>query len=985
MQAMASRASDASGRERRERTPIPSQRNLLLLLALTSLFGSSAAGQDGGGLYSGLERSSLENGLEVWTLPRPRTETVALRLVVHTGFRDESADDYGLAHFTEHWMFTDSAEHSEDEVKALITDLGGRWNGVTHLDWTIYQADLLAGDLERGLRWLAEILGTCRFNPALEDRVRREVREEYRNSYAVLPAGLEWVRRLSGWGTSVDRASALLFPDSTVVLRSTRLGPVLDSLGVEQARRVWQSRYVASDMTLVVVGRVEPKSVLQAARRHLGALRAGARPDPALRRTPGRAGKLIVVRESMPCLRSERALALALRTDGRRSTERTAGMLALRVLRDRLERELIDERSILETLPFLRIEAADAGVALLYSIHDAGRADSVRSSFEQQAAALVSRGPDAAELEQARFEVEGALLRGTEDNPDLAQDLAELASAFRVDEPLPDPLVELRSLDREGVATAATRLLAPENQLWLVWEPAFSLLHAGFGLVGLAAGAFLWSRWRRRRRRLRAAAAVLLVLGTSGAVRARAEALPFEHETLPGGPELWLSPAPDSRTAAAELVIRAGSRDEPAERAGAAELLREMLLSGGRAGDEHQTRTALERLGGRWWCWGDKEVTHLGAHVPAERLGDALQWLCDVAGGPSFPDKKLDAHRALAIEGLRRDELFDLLWFGGRLDRLADASLYAGCGLARDGRGDAASLNALTAEDLRRLHSALYGRASMTLVIVAPMGIEQAATLAASRLGGLRESAGRPARARCELPEAAPEPLLVVSRAPQLTGRTPVRVGYPTLGAADPDLWALNVARTMLAKTAFETLRNRLGLVYGARAVLDTASDRGLLYLEAEGEPASRPAMLAAMQAMLQELAKRASPDEVDRAKRRLRGSLLRRRDSTLGRLNTLASLAALREPGRPAPDPVAAIGLVLPADVQAAVGRLTARRLFIAYAEPALTGQGLAACLVFGLAATFGLLWWRRRRRRRLVRVGGPAGRDGVSVGVTE
>jgi predicted Zn-dependent peptidase len=964
------RASDASGRERRERNASPAARTAARILALCALLASShGLGQDESGLFAGLRRTTLESGLQVWSLPRPQTQTVALRLRVQVGFRDESAEDYGLAHFTEHWMFTPTAARSEDEVKAFISDLGGRWNGITHLDWTVFQCELLAGDLELGLQWLAEILGACRFEAGLEDRVRREVREEYRNTYAVLPAGLDRVRRLTGWGTSADRASALMFPDSSVVLRSTRLGPALDRLSVEQARGLWQTHYVASNMALVAVGRLDPLKVEELARRGFASIRPGPRPAFPLRRTPDRAGRRLEVHESLPCLLSERAIGLGLRTDGRRSAGRPAEMLALRVLRDRLEQDLVYERSVLEDVGFLRLEGADAGLVVLYSLHDAGRHGQVRQSLERHVAELAARGPSEAALEQARAEVLGALLRGGEQNADLAQELAEMSSAFGPDEPLPDLLALVTHADPGSVRRASARLLAAENQLWLVWRPSFSLLYAGLAAAGLVAMILLIGRWRRRTRRGRGRRSATLALIFLGLASARAEGLHIERGGLPGGPEIWLCRAPHTRTAAVELVIRAGSRDETPEHAGAVALLREVLLAGGRAGDETATKTRLERLGGRWWCWGNKEVTHLGAHVPAERLGDALRWLADVAGGPAFQGPKVEAHRALALQRLRRDALFDLLWFGGRLDRQIDQALYAGCGLAWDGRGSRATLQAVNGEVLRRLHSERFGRGQMTLVLVGPIGLEDAIALASKELAGLPEGLGRRARQRCPMPESAPEPLLVVSRAPRLTGRSPVRVGYPTLGAADPDLWPLTVARTMLSKSAFEALRNRLGLVYGARAELESASDRGLLFLEAEAEPSSRQVLISAMEGMFRSLAERAEGSEVDRARRRLRGSLLRRRDSILGLLHTLGGLAALEPPGRPAPDPVRAIDAVAPEEVQSAMQRLIARRRCIAYAEPVLTGQGVLTALAFvALGLVLAWLWRRRRRRRRIL-----------------
>ena len=63
-----------------------------------------------------LYRTTLPNGLQVWSQPRPDSESVAALLVIRAGSRYEDRTNNGISHYVEHMVFTGTERWSEEEI-----------------------------------------------------------------------------------------------------------------------------------------------------------------------------------------------------------------------------------------------------------------------------------------------------------------------------------------------------------------------------------------------------------------------------------------------------------------------------------------------------------------------------------------------------------------------------------------------------------------------------------------------------------------------------------------------------------------------------------------------------------------------------------------------------------------------------------------------------------------------------------------------------
>jgi hypothetical protein len=132
----------------------------------------------------GLRRTVLPAGLTVITRERPDTDTVALRLAVRAGSRDEDDATSGGSHWLEHAHFLGTARRpSNQALFAPVQNTGGQMNASTSFEWTNYYNTVPAEEFDLALDVLADQLLNSTFPRAAFDRERQVVVEEVKRAY----------------------------------------------------------------------------------------------------------------------------------------------------------------------------------------------------------------------------------------------------------------------------------------------------------------------------------------------------------------------------------------------------------------------------------------------------------------------------------------------------------------------------------------------------------------------------------------------------------------------------------------------------------------------------------------------------------------------------------------------------------------------------------------------------------------------------------
>lgn len=230
-------------------------------------------------------REILPNGVHVLVEEHRTSDVVALQLWVKAGGRDESTRDLGLAHYLEHMLFKGTPTRRIGFVDREIEGVGGRINAGTTLDYTYYYVLLPAGRVVPAIEMLADISVNAVLDEQQLEREKRVVLEEMRRSDD--SPGRFLARRLYEVAFAGHPYGRPVIGNAELIRGLTR----------DQLLGFYRRHYVPQAFTLVVVGAVDARDVMAAARRTFGHLpRSGSERLPVPVTTEARTTRMELAR-----------------------------------------------------------------------------------------------------------------------------------------------------------------------------------------------------------------------------------------------------------------------------------------------------------------------------------------------------------------------------------------------------------------------------------------------------------------------------------------------------------------------------------------------------------------------------------------------------------------------------------------------------------------------------------------------------------------
>ncbi|HEX7213880.1 MAG TPA: pitrilysin family protein [Methylomirabilota bacterium] len=215
-------------------------------------------------------REVLPNGMRLIVQEHRAATTVAVHLWAGVGGRDEAIGERGFSHFAEHMLFKGTTTRPRGFVDREVEAVGGRTNAGTSNDYTFYYLLLPAARALSGISLMADMVLNSVFDPAELRREREVVFEEVRLNE-------------DNPRSSLGRQLYNLLYDGHPYGRPV-LGDVKDLRDATQdsLRGYYARHYVPDNMTLVVVGPVDPAAVRAAAIEAFGSRPATGYARPAV-------------------------------------------------------------------------------------------------------------------------------------------------------------------------------------------------------------------------------------------------------------------------------------------------------------------------------------------------------------------------------------------------------------------------------------------------------------------------------------------------------------------------------------------------------------------------------------------------------------------------------------------------------------------------------------------------------------------------------
>jgi zinc protease len=792
---------------------------------------------------------TLANGLKALVLPRPNAPVVVCDLYYPVGSVDEPPGKTGLAHFVEHMLFKGTARFPKGQIDRLAFLAAGQTNAETGEDCTHYWFAFPAGRWELALAVEADRMRNAAFDP-VEVEAERHVIVEERARELDSPLGrLDQTHLAVSYLVHPYRNPVLGWPDD--LRRAT----------VEDLTDFYRTHYRTDGAVLVVVGALDPDRALDRVERHFGSLEASeASRPPAPPGEPQQTG-----RRDFTLVESE---AVARGLLGWHSVSRGhPDGPALDVLSDllccgrrsRLWDALV-ERDRLATWVEASQEGSHHAGQFLVQVEATPGVETghLEEAIRAELARLADEGPSRKELARSRRRLEAAWRWEQEDLAGLAAGLGHVA--------LWDDWRAWQAEHRAALAVSGDdiRRVASTYLVDAGLTVGWSLPRPSRTLFVLADGA---PAAEPPRPASPSAPEGPIALPIPAGASRLADYRPARG-LLPNGLRLLTERRPGTGTVALELYVDAGLLREA--KPGLAFLAGRLREEGTLTRSAEALAAAIEDVGGTM----EIGATGVSLRVRAEDLPLAVELMADVTLRPAFPADALawaKRRTAAELQGDRDDPAF-------RAETQFRALVYGDHPYARDPRGGARQIGALTLDDVRDHHARYSAPDNAFLVAVGDFDPKALRSLMKAHLGRWEPRGSRPA--------AVPAPKrgrrARLRRVFHPGAQVHILMGHLGVTRDDPDFDALAVLDHILGSGPGFTdrlsriLRDELGLAYtvggGLTESADVAPGLFRLYIGTGPDEADR-AVAAALDQVRAMHRGEFTDEEVDRARRYLAGS----------------------------------------------------------------------------------------------------------------
>jgi zinc protease len=422
------------------------------LLAATMSFAAAQAQVPGA---NQVQAVTLANGLQVIVWPDHDIPNIALFNWVHAGSRNEVPGITGLAHFFEHMMFNGTTRRAQGEFDRVLEANGARNNAFTTNDVTVYQDWLPRAALSAVFEVEADRLRNLAFEPKVIESERGVVHSERR-----LRVDDSFVGRLQ------EQVQATAYLAHPYQIPTIGWPSDIESWRIEDLKSFFATYYAPNNCTLILVGDVEPNSVIALARQYFESIPTHAPPEPVRTQEPPQQGER---RVNIEADAQTPLLHFAYHTMSGSDPRQPALELLTRILTDgdasRLHRVLVEEKKLAISADSYVERGFDPGLTWFLLTLPAGTdMKEAEAVFDAEIERVRSNGVTAQELARARSQALADFWRGLATIDGKAQALGQYAVLQGGYQRLFDAPRAYETVTADDIRKLAADLLRPGNR-----------------------------------------------------------------------------------------------------------------------------------------------------------------------------------------------------------------------------------------------------------------------------------------------------------------------------------------------------------------------------------------------------------------------------------------------------------------------------------------------------------------------------------------
>ncbi len=374
--------------------------------------------------------------------------------------------------------------------------------------------------------------------------------------------------------------------------------------------------------------------------------------------------------------------------------------------------------------------------------------------------------------------------------------------------------------------------------------------------------------------------------------------LPIEHWTEPSGAQVWLVQSPALPMVDVQIDFDAGSRRDPADKAGLASAAATMVTKGVRAvGDapaigENALGEAWADLGASFGAGADRDALSfsLRSLTDPALLQRAAQLAARQMGQPAWPEDVWQRERARWSAGIRESDTRPGTVAGKAFSKAVYGTHPYGERAAPE------TLARIEVSDLRSFAERNVQACRAKVSIVGAVSRPQAQTLVDTLLSHV--PSGAPCAAAPSVPAVQPLAKAEEIKIPFASAQAYVLIGQPGFKRSDPDFLALLVGNHILGGGGFtsrltEEVREKRGLSYSVYSQFGPGLNAGAFIVSLQTRPDQAAEALKVSREVLERfVAQGPTETELQAAKDNLIGGFALRIDSNRKLLGNLVNIA---------------------------------------------------------------------------------------------
>ena len=317
--------------------------------------------------------------------------------------------------------------------------------------------------------------------------------------------------------------------------------------------------------------------------------------------------------------------------------------------------------------------------------------------------------------------------------------------------------------------------------------------------------------------------ALLLLLPLSA--RAQTKGPGVEKTLLSNGLTLLVKKEPDARTAAIEVFIRVGAKQETGSTAGIGHLLAGTLLAGTEGRSPRKLAQLVSDVGGNFRSVWQMDYIEIHAVTLPQSCDEAIGLLSEVVRTPAFDPEAIERAKAAILRQMRSQEDNQ---YGSGYDSLT-AQVHRGDVYGRPHLGDPAVIKAITRPQLEAFYRKYVVPHNIVIAVTGNVDSMKLSRKVESSFGGMDYAPQSRTTAPVRYPSDAP--VEETPDVPEQTAASYVMIGWPAPAAAEKDYPAACIANVLLggnkSSLMFTKLREEQGIGYQVGSVYPMLKESG--------------------------------------------------------------------------------------------------------------------------------------------------------------